>query len=158
MNGGTDLTYSNKNAKAANNFGIEVDFRKTLDFIGLRNFSWSFNGALISSKVLFDKDSQEDDRAMQGQSPYLINTGIFYNQPKWGLNVAMLYNRIGKRIIGVGRTVGSNGEQATKIPNSYEMPRNTLDLSLSKKFGSLEIKAGVQIGRASCRERVLRLV
>ena len=144
VNGGTDLTYSNKNAKAANNFGIEVDFRKTLDFIGLRNFSWSFNGALISIKVLFDKDSQEEDRAMQGQSPYLINTGIFYNQPQWGLNVAVLYNRIGKRIIGVGRTVGSNGEQTTKIPNSYEMPRNTLDLSLSKKFGSLEIKAGVR--------------
>ena len=81
---------------------------------------------------------------MQGQSPYLINTGIFYNQPHWDLNVAVLYNRIGKRIIGVGRTVGSSGEQTTKIPNSYEMPRNTLDFSLSKKFGSLEIKAGVR--------------
>ncbi len=144
VNGGTDLTYSNKNAKAANNFGIEVDFRKTLDFIGLRNFSWSFNGAFIKSKVIFDKDSKEENRAMQGQSPYLINTGIFYNQPNWDLNVAVLYNRIGKRIIGVGRTVGSNGEQTTKIPNSYEMPRNSLDFSLSKKFGPVEIKAGVR--------------
>ena len=144
VNGGTDLTYSNKNAKAANNFGIEIDFRKNLDFIGLRNFSWSFNGAFIKSKVLFDKGSSEENRPMQGQSPYLINTGLFYNQPNWDLNVAVLYNRIGKRIIGVGRTVGTSGEQATKIPNSYEMPRNTLDLSLSKKFGSLEIKAGVR--------------
>ena len=144
VNGGTDLTYSNTNAKAANNFGIEIDFRKTLDFIGLRNFSWSFNGAFIKSKVLFDKDSKEEDRAMQGQSPYLINTGIFYNQPNWGLNVAVLYNRIGKRIIGVGRTVGTSGEQTTKIPNSYEMPRDAIDLSLSKKFGSLEIKASVR--------------
>ena len=144
VNGGTDLTYSNTNAKAANNFGIEVDFRKTLDFIGLRNFSWSFNGAFIHSKVLFDKDSKEEDRPMQGQSPYLINTGIFYNQSNWGLNVAVLYNRIGKRIIGVGRTVGTSGEQTTKIPNSYEMPRDAIDLSLSKKFGSLEIKASVR--------------
>ena len=144
VNGGTDLTYSNKNAKAANNYGVEVDFRKTLDFIGLKNFSWSFNGSFIMSKVLFDKDSKEENRAMQGQSPYLINTGIFYNQPDWGLNVAVLYNRIGKRIIGVGRTVGSNGGQTTKIPNSYEMPRDAIDISLSKKFGAFEIKAGVR--------------
>lgn len=144
VNGGTDLTYSNKNAKAANNFGIEIDFRKTLDFIGLRNFSWSFNGAFIKSKVIFDKDSKEEDRAMQGQSPYLINTGIFYNQPAWDLNIAVLYNRIGKRIIGVGRTVGSSGEQTTKIPNSYEMPRDAIDISISKKFGNLELKAGVR--------------
>ncbi len=144
VNGGTDLTYSNKNAKAANNFGIEIDFRKNLDFIGLRNFSWSFNGALIKSKVLFDKGSSDEDRPMQGQSPYLINTGIFYNQPNWDLNIAVLYNRIGKRIIGVGRTVGSNGEQTTKIPNSYEMPRDAIDFSISKKFGSLEVKAGIR--------------
>ena len=144
VNGGTDLTYSNKNAKAANNFGIEIDFRKSLDFIGLRHFSWSFNGAFIKSKVLFDKDSKEEDRPMQGQSPYLINTGIFYNQSSWGLNAAVLYNRIGKRIIGVGRVVGASGEQTTKIPNSYEMPRDAIDFSLSKKFGSLEIKASVR--------------
>ena len=144
VNGGTDLTYSNKNAKAANNFGIEIDFRKSLDFIGLRNFSWSFNGAFIKSKVLFEKDSKEEDRPMQGQSPYLINTGIFYNQSNWGLNVAVLYNRIGKRIIGVGRTVGSSGEQTTKIPNSYEMPRDALDFSISKTFGSLEIKGSIR--------------
>ena len=74
----------------------------------------------------------------------LPNITIFYNQPSWGLNVAVLYNRIGKRIIGVGRTVGTSGEQTTKIPNSYEMPRDAIDLSLSKKFGSLEIKASVR--------------
>ena len=81
---------------------------------------------------------------MQGQSPYLINTGIFYNQSNWGLNVAVLYNRIGKRIIGVGRTVGSSGEQTTKIPNSYEMPRDAIDFSISKTFGSLEIKGSIR--------------
>lgn len=144
VNGGTDLTYSNKNAKAANNFGIEIDIRKNLDFIGLRNVSWSFNGAFIKSRVEFDKDSKEENRAMQGQSPYLINTGLFYQIPNCNFNVALLYNRIGKRIIGVGRTVGTSGEQTTNIPNSYEMPRDALDLSLSKRFGNLEIKAGIR--------------
>lgn len=142
--GGTDLVYSNKNAKAANNYGIEVDLRKNLDFIGLPNFSWSFNGALIKSKVEFEKGSKEEDRAMQGQSPYLINTGIFYQHPKWNLNIAALYNRIGKRIIGVGRTVGSNGDQTSNIPNSYEMPHDAIDISASKKFGKFEVKAAVR--------------
>ena len=81
---------------------------------------------------------------MQGQSPYLINTGLFYQHPNWNMNIAVLYNRIGKRIIGVGRTVGTSGEQTTNIPNSYEMPRDAIDLSISKRFGALEIKAGVR--------------
>lgn len=142
--GGTDLVYSNKNAKAANNYGIEVDIRKNLNFIGLPNFSWSFNGALIKSKVQFEKGSKEESRAMQGQSPYLINTGIFYQHPKWNLNIAALYNRIGKRIIGVGRTVGTSGDQTSNIPNSYEMPHDAIDLSASKKFGKFEVKAAVR--------------
>ena len=31
-----------------------------LDFIGLRNFSWSFNGALIKSKVQFEKGAMDE--------------------------------------------------------------------------------------------------
>lgn len=33
--GGTDLIYSYKNAKSANSYGIELDIKKSLDFIGL---------------------------------------------------------------------------------------------------------------------------
>lgn len=143
--GGTDLIYSYKNARAANNYGIEVDFRKNLDFIGMKDFSLSFNGAWIKSSVTFEPGSQEKNRPMQGQSPYLINTGLFYANSKLGLNAAVLYNRIGKRIIGVGRSVGSSGsEDAKTIPNSYEMPRNTIDLSVGKKWGHWEVKASVR--------------
>ena len=82
---------------------------------------------------------------MQGQSPYLINTGLFYNNTEKGWNAAILYNRIGKRIIGVGNRYGSSSEgDARNIPNSYEMPRNSIDLSASKKFGNLEIKAAIR--------------
>ena len=41
---------------------------------------------------------------MQGQSPYLVNTGLFYKNERRQLNISLLYNRIGKRIIGVGRS------------------------------------------------------
>lgn len=145
VTGGTDLIYSYKNAKGADSYGIELDIRKNLAFMGLKDFSWSFNGSLIKSQVRFEKGSQEKDREMQGQSPYLINTGFFYQNADHGWNAAVLYNRIGKRIVGVGRSLGSSGAEDTKnIPNSYEMPRNTIDLSLGKKFGHWELKATVR--------------
>lgn len=144
--GGTDLIYSYKNAKSANNYGVELDIRKNLGFIGLKDFSWSFNGALIKSKVQFEKGSKEEDRPMQGQSPYLINTGIFYKNEPLKMDIALLYNRIGKRIIGVGRSEGSTGDDSNaRVPHSYEMPRNTIDFSLAKKFGDhLELKLNVR--------------
>ncbi len=145
MAGGTDPIYSFINADGADNYGIELDLRKNLDFIGMKGFSLSFNGALIKSRVRFPKGSSDVDRPMQGQSPYLINTGLFYQNNRISLNAAVLYNRIGKRIIGVGRNMGSSSEGDTRnIPNSYEMPRNSIDLSFGKKFGQWELKASIR--------------
>lgn len=84
---------------------------------------------------------------MQGQSPYLINTGIFYNDTKNQLSIALLYNRIGKRIIGVGRSEGtsSGNDVNSRVPDSYEMPRNMIDLTASKKFGEhFEVKLSIR--------------
>ncbi len=144
--GGTDLIYSYKNALGADNYGLELDIRKNLDFIGLPDFSWSFNGALIKSKVNFEPGAKEENRPMQGQSPYLVNTGVFYKNRPLQMDVALLYNRIGKRIIGVGRSTGNvGGDDSAKVPDSYEMPRNTIDLSITKRFGEQwEIRLNVR--------------
>ena len=146
LSGGNRLIYSYTNADHANNYGIEVDIKKDLSFIGLPNFSWSFNGALIKSRVNFSGTTLMENRPMQGQSPYLVNTGIFYKNEKLQLDAALLYNRIGKRIIGVGRSEGTtSGNEALRVPDSYEMPRDVLDLSVSKKFGShWEVKANIR--------------
>ena len=142
VSGGTDYVYSNINADSANNYGVEIDIRKNLDFIGLRDFSLSLNAALIESKVHFDESSSQTDRPMQGQSPYLVNAGLFYQKKGW--NAAVMYNRIGKRIVGVGRSMGS-GDNIVNIPDSYEMPRNVIDISASKQLGKhFEIKAGIR--------------
>lgn len=143
--GGTDLIYSFLNAQGANNYGIELDIRKNLDFIGLRDFSLTFNGALIKSEVTFAPGTNNLDRPMQGQSPYLINTGLFYNNQQTGWSAAILYNRIGKRIIGVGNRYGTASDgTARNIPNSYEMPRNNIDLSVAKKFDKWEVKVSAR--------------
>lgn len=146
VTGGTSLVYSYMNAKRANNYGIELDIRKDLSFIGLPGFSWSFNGALIKSRVKFEEGSKEENRPMQGQSPYLVNTGIFYKNDKMQLDIALLYNRIGKRIIGVGRSEGTtSGNETLRVPDSYEMPRDMIDLSASKKFGNhWELKLSIR--------------
>ena len=142
--GGTDPVYSYKNAAGAYSYGVEVDIRKSLDFIGVPDLSVVFNGALIKSKVSFAEGDQEKDRPMQGQSPYLINAGLFYQNSRLGLSAAALYNRIGRRIVGVGRSMGSVSDNVN-IPDSYEMPRNTVDLSVSKKFGNhFELKFSVK--------------
>lgn len=144
--GGTNLVYSYKNAESAVSYGLELDIRKSLDFIGLRGLSWSFNGALIKSSVRFPKGSREENRPMQGQSPYLINTGLFYHNDRHAFDLSLLYNRIGKRIIGVGRSEGSSAsDDNARVPHSYEMPRNALDLSASKKWGEhWELKLSVR--------------
>ncbi len=145
LSGGTDVIYSYKNARSADNYGLELDIRKSLDFIGLRNFSWSFNGSLIHSRVHFEPGSNEYDRPMQGQSPYLVNTGLFYNNQRQHLSVNLLYNRIGKRIVGVGRTEGGgDASRNIRVPDSYEMPRDGFDLTASKRWGRWEAKLAIR--------------
>ncbi len=142
--GGTDPIYSYKNAKGAYSYGVEVDIKKSLDFIGVPDLSLVFNGALIKSRVNFEAGDQEADRPMQGQSPYIVNTGLFYQNQPTGISAAVLYNRIGKRIVGVGRSMGSVDDNV-RIPDSYEMPRNAVDISLSKKFAShWEVKLSIK--------------
>ncbi len=142
VTGGTDVVYYYVNAKRAQSFGLELDVRKNLGFMGLRDFTLVFNGSLIKSQVNFEKGSRQKNRPMQGQSPYLVNLGLFYSHGAW--NASAQYNRIGKRLVGVGRNLGSTGSQLVNIPDSYEMPRNSLDLSASVRLGKFEIKAGVR--------------
>lgn len=142
ITGGTDQIYSYVNARSAVSYGLELDVRKNMGFIGLPDFTLVFNGSLIKSRVQFPAGSRQKNRPMQGQSPYLLNLGIFYNHQAW--SAALQYNRIGKRLIGVGRNLGSTADQTVNIPDSYEMPRNSLDLSLGRTFGHFEIKLGLK--------------
>lgn len=149
--GGTDLVYSYMNAEGADNYGVEMDIRKQLDFLHLPQLSLSLNAAWIHSSVNFPEGSNEQDRPMQGQSPYLVNAGLFYSSDAAGnasskakgWTASLLYNTIGKRIIGVGRSVGS-GETDVRVPDSYEMPRHQVDVNVGKSFGHFDIRLSVR--------------
>jgi outer membrane receptor protein involved in Fe transport len=141
--GNSPTQYSFTNVLSAYSYGIESDVRKSLGFIsGAENFLVILNAALIKSKVQFNEGELHRDRPLQGQSPYMVNAGIFYYNDNIGLMVTMMYNIIGKRIVAVGRPSPNEWED---IPNIYEMPRNALDLAISKKISKkIEIKMAVK--------------
>ena len=123
---GGSSTFTYLNANKANNFGVEAELRKKLDFISaLKNFTIQANVSYIYSKV--QDSASKLDRPLQGQSPYLVNLGLLYDNEKYGLNATLLFNQIGERIYLVGDAfVGS--------PDIYEAPRPQLDFQLAKKI------------------------
>ncbi len=133
------------NAKSAYSTGIEAELRKNLSpekpnsILG--KTSLVFNGTYIFSRVKLDdalaKD-QSDNRPLQGQSPYIVNAGLNYNDTQKGLQINFNYNVIGKRIFAVGNNFGS------PYPDWFEMPRNVIDFSFSKQLTKvIMVKGGV---------------
>lgn len=127
------------NALKANTYGIELEFRKKLGFINLSDvfeqFTFYTNLALMYSKVDL-KNQGGIERALQGQSPYLINSGLQFNS-KNGMNSAsLLYNRVGQRIYSIG---------FQGYPDIYENARNLIDIQFSRKVmkRKAEIKLNV---------------
>ncbi len=121
-------TFNFQNPESAYSAGIEVEFRKKLDFAqALKNFTFQTNAALIKSEI---RDTRFNvNRPLQGQSPYLFNIGLLYDVEKLGLNATLLYNQIGERIFLVGDISSGAGS-----PNIYEAPRPLLDFQVSKKI------------------------
>lgn len=116
--------YNFLNAKEANSFGAELEFRKKLDFTTvLKNFTVQGNVSYIYNRV--SKIGNDEERPMQGQSPYLLNAVIQYDLEKYGLSTTLLFNEIGRRITFVG-----GGDQ----PAIWENPRPQLDLQIAKKI------------------------
>lgn len=141
----TQYNFTFQNATSAYSTGIEAEVRKGLDFISpkLRNVSVMFNGALIYSRVSLAEKGQVTNRPMQGQSPYVVNAGLFYNNEESGWQINVLYNVFGPRIFAVGLERNATSAGA---PSYVELPRNVLDLTVAKTFGlkkNFEIKAGV---------------
>ncbi len=137
--GNNPTQYSYQNVESAYSYGIEADVKKTFRFLSAdENFSFIMNAALIRSRVDFAEGDLNPDRPLQGQSPFMVNTGLFYYNDRSGFMVTALYNIIGKRIVAVGRPSPNEWES---IPDIIEMPRNVVDLMISKKIGNhFEIK------------------
>ena len=129
------------NAPSATILGAEFEIRHDLGFINassgfLKRLIYSANAAFIKSEVGFGAESVtiKNGRPLQGQSPYLINTGFQYSTEKSGWQGSILYNRIGRRISVVGFGRNLDGNFIADYPDVYEAPRNLLDLQISKRI------------------------
>ncbi len=145
INVGSGYNYTFRNARSAYSRGIELEVRKSFQFLEnspsvfnmLKDFTLILNGSLIQSRINNPDPNERDSiRPLQGQSPYILNAGLYYQQEKSGLSVTALYNVIGKRIDYIGDL---------ENPHIWEMPFHSLDLSISKKIGRfITLKLGAK--------------
>ncbi|WBA40722.1 TonB-dependent receptor [Hymenobacter canadensis] len=144
---GTDLLLTYQNATRAYDVGAEIELRKSLLDMSenkfLQRLSFVMNASLIRSRVQLDttladnKDFALEDRPLQGQSPYVVNLGTFYQDDEGKWQVSLQYNVIGPRIAFVG--------DRNLNYSVYDLPRHVVDLSVTKGIGShLEVRAGIQ--------------
>ena len=121
---GSSSTFNYINADKAEGYGIELEFRKKLDFTkALENFTAQGNFSYIYNRVT--SSGIQLSRPMQGQSPFLINASLQYDIKKLGLNTTVLFNRIGRRILYVGNN---------DYPPVWENPRSLVDIQIAKKI------------------------
>lgn len=127
-------TYSYQNVNGAKNYGIEFEFRfrpsiflKNKENSILNSLTLLSNVAFINSKAdLGNVISVEDSvRALQGQSPYVLNAGLEFMEEKTGIGITGMFNQVGDRIVYVG---GDN------YFNIIEAHRPLFDLQFSKRF------------------------
>lgn len=134
-------TFTFINADYAVNYGVEIEIRKSLKGVTnlpyLRRLNFNINAAYIYSQVnLGDGASaQIKERPLQGQSPYILNAIMGYNYEPEKLSINMAYNIFGARLFAVG------DNNNTDI---YELPRHSLDLTVSKSFKGYQVKLGIQ--------------
>ena len=137
------LTY--QNALYANTYGIEMDFRNSIPIIDplKGKLMFIFNTTLSKSEVQADdmitlfngvqiqNNSTTLNRPLQGQSDIMVNATVSYNDLKgWG--TALAYNTFSKRLSALG---------SGSIPNEYELPFNSLNVTLNKKINNFKISA-----------------
>lgn len=136
------------NTTSAKVYGLEAEFRTLLStMVGMKRegtllskFTLSANAALMKSNIRLDRLFSIDperlitDRSLQGQSPYLINSSLSFNDDVSGFSATVSVNRVGDRIY----IAGIKGESA----DIYEKARTVIDLQAAKFFlkNKLEIK------------------
>ena len=116
------LTYTNPESAVL--YGTELEFRKKIvEWIDVYT-----NVSVMNSEV----NVNGEKRQLQGQSNYVLNTGININKKNETLNIT--YNRVGDRISAVG---------FQGYPDIFENSRDVLDITFLHKLKNGEIKLAI---------------
>ncbi|MBD3626669.1 TonB-dependent receptor [Cyclobacterium sp.] len=132
--------------------GLELETRKSLSFLDpkLEDFFFTFNGTVTSSSIQMSASELRSRRLtaregevissrrdMAGQAPYIINSGLAYNNFVTGLEAGVFYNVQGATLnyIGFGNRT-----------DTYTVPFHALNISVNKTFGVDErVQAGINV-------------
>ncbi len=136
---GDDYKISVENVDKGRVYGMEFEVRKALDFIhdGLKDVKIGSNLSLVNAEVdipeddyqqkLFSGDSSASrTRAFPGQSPYLLNLNITYDNYRSATAVGIYYNIFGDRMFITGRD---------GTPDVIERGYGSLDAKATQGFG-----------------------
>lgn len=123
------------NAREAVNYGGELEFRKSLDFLPafLENLGLGGNLLLVESRVAFPAEGDgsglpvigayDPDLKLAGQSAYLINGFLSYSAPSGTFTATALVNYFDDRIVRYGQAITDQSQ----FPNLEERGRATVD-------------------------------
>jgi TonB-dependent receptor len=140
-----ELTW--RNIDKATVYGAEFEIKKNLSFLSdsANTFTVGANFTYVFSEVGIDEqelnlikandENADETRRMFGQSPYIVNFFLGYNNDSIGLSANLSYNVSGEKIAVV--VVGAT-------PNVYQKPVHQLDFNITKRIGekfSLKFKA-----------------
>lgn len=119
--------------------GAEIEVRKSLGFItpALENMRFSINASFISSRADrseeelaairgSDRPNLDDTRPFQGQSPYIVNVALFYNNDQLAWENSLSFNVWGQRLAFATGALD---------PDVYDQPRPLLNFTSRKRLG-----------------------
>ncbi|MEP4531807.1 MAG: TonB-dependent receptor [Cyclobacteriaceae bacterium] len=138
----TSTEYQPRNVGDGQMVGVEIELRKSLGFVAssLEYFSVSGNFTFVKSQIdmtvtefnsrkNYEKEGQniKNTRQMAGQAPYILNGGLSYDNPKYGLDAGFFYNVKGPTLTIVGGGL---------FPDVYTEPFHSLNFNFNKSFGA----------------------
>ena len=115
------------NADGAENVGVEAEIRTGLGRLSNRFLAiTTFANVTVMRSTIRTGNSElsaatNAHRAMTGQSPFVLNTGLTYANESGSLSATALYNVVGRRISAAG---------AMPLPDIHEESRQVVDLSV----------------------------
>jgi outer membrane receptor protein involved in Fe transport len=96
------------NALGANNYGLELEFRRRLNFLSPKFREWLIqsNLTVVSSNVDISPEQQlaltSASRPLTGQSRYIMNAQVEWARPQWRSSSRFYVNSVSRRITDVG--------------------------------------------------------
>jgi len=128
------VTYTNRGNATV--YGLELEARKRLDNLAswLQHVQVGGNFTLTESRIDRTedvlallrrfRDDPSETRQLQGQSPFIVNLNVGYDNPESGTSINVFLNRFGDRL----QTVSANGVDI------FERARSTLDVNFSQRL------------------------